>query len=56
MIRGKAKGRTNKTFIIQASLMIDSYDYQNIFIVEATGLKLAQEKHSSFFDPPSVTN
>jgi hypothetical protein len=33
----KAKAKTNETFIVQASLMIVTYDRQNIFIVQATG-------------------
>ena len=36
--QGKATARANKTFIVQASLMIITYDRQNIFIVQATGL------------------
>jgi hypothetical protein len=38
MTLAKAKARANKTFIVQASLAIITYDHQNIFIVEATGL------------------
>ncbi len=32
----KAKAMANKTFTVQASLMIVTYDHQNIFIVQAT--------------------
>ncbi len=34
----KAKARANKTFLAQASLIIVSYDRQNIIIVQTTGL------------------
>jgi hypothetical protein len=37
MTLAKAKARANETFIVQASLMIVTYDHQNIFIVQATG-------------------
>jgi hypothetical protein len=30
--------RANRTFIVQASLTIVTYDHQNIFIVQATGV------------------
>ena len=33
---GKAKAKTNETFIVQASLMIVTYDRKNMFIVQAT--------------------
>ncbi len=33
----KAKAKTNETFIVQASLMIVTYDRENMFIVQATG-------------------
>jgi hypothetical protein len=33
----KAKARANETFIAQVSLMIVTYNRQNIFIVKATG-------------------
>ncbi len=36
----KAKARANETFIVQASLMIVTYDCQNIFIVQATDVAL----------------
>jgi hypothetical protein len=36
MTWAKAKVRANKTFIVQASFTIITYDHQNIFIVEAT--------------------
>jgi hypothetical protein len=32
-----ARARAKKTFIVQASLMIITYDRKNIFIVKATG-------------------
>ncbi len=38
MILAKAKARANETFIVQVSLTIVTYDHQNIFIVQATGL------------------
>jgi hypothetical protein len=34
----KAKARANETFIVQAELMIITYDGQNNFIVQATSL------------------
>ncbi len=34
----KAKAKTNETFIVQVSLMIVTYDHQNMFIVQATAL------------------
>jgi hypothetical protein len=37
----KAKAGANKTFIVQASLMIITYDRRNIFIVRATELLLS---------------
>jgi hypothetical protein len=36
MTLAKAKAKTNETFIVQASLMIITYDRQNMFIVQAT--------------------
>jgi hypothetical protein len=39
MILAKAKAKTNEIFIVQASLTIVTYDRQNMFIVQATGLK-----------------
>jgi hypothetical protein len=38
MTLANAKAKTNETFIVQASLMIVTYNRQNIFIVQATGL------------------
>ncbi len=35
MILAKTKAKTNKTSILQASLMIVTYDHQNSFIVKA---------------------
>jgi hypothetical protein len=34
--KAKAKAMANKTFTVQASLMIATYDCQNVFIVQAT--------------------
>jgi hypothetical protein len=39
MTLAKAKAKTNETFIVQASLMIVTYDRQNIFIVQAGNTK-----------------
>ncbi len=36
MTLAKAMARANETFIVQAPLMIVTYDQQNIFIVQAT--------------------
>ncbi len=36
MTLAKAKAKTNETFKVQASLMIVTYDRQNMFIVQAT--------------------
>ncbi len=36
MTLAKAKARANKTFMVQASLMIITYDCQNVFIVQGT--------------------
>ncbi len=36
MTQAKAKARANRTFIVQASLTIVTYDCQNMFIVQAT--------------------
>jgi hypothetical protein len=36
MTLAKANARESKTFIAQASLMIITFDRQNIFIVQAT--------------------
>ncbi len=41
MTLAKAKARANKTFIVQASLTIDTYDRQNYFIVQATDFVLS---------------
>jgi hypothetical protein len=35
MTLAKAKAKANETFIVQASLLIVTYDRQNIFIVQA---------------------
>jgi hypothetical protein len=37
MTLAKAKARANKTFVVQASLMIVTYNRHNIFIVQTTG-------------------
>jgi hypothetical protein len=37
MTLAKAKAKTNQTFIVEASLMIVTYDRKNMFIVQATG-------------------
>jgi hypothetical protein len=42
MTLAKAKAKTNETFIVQASLTIITYDRQNIFIAQATGVKRRQ--------------
>jgi hypothetical protein len=39
MTLAMAKAETNETFIVQVLLMIVTYDHQNMFIVQATGLK-----------------
>ncbi len=36
MTVAKARARANKTVIVQASLMMVTYDHQNIYIVKAT--------------------
>jgi hypothetical protein len=38
MTLAKAKAKTNETFIVQASLTINTYDCKNMFIVQATGV------------------
>jgi hypothetical protein len=35
-----SKARTDKTFLVQATLTIVTYDCQNIFTVQATGLTI----------------
>jgi len=37
MTLAKVKSLANKTFIVQVSLTLVTYDCQNIFIVQATG-------------------
>jgi len=44
MTLAKAKAKTNETFIVQASLTIVTYDRQNMFIVQATGLKVSIDR------------
>jgi hypothetical protein len=46
MTHAKATARANKTFTVQASLTLVTYDRQNIFKVRATG--------SPIFNPVSV--
>jgi len=38
MTLAKAKAKTNETFIVQASLTIVTYNCQNIFIVQVSGV------------------
>jgi len=38
MTLAKAKAKTNETFIIQTSLTIVTYNRQNMFILQATGV------------------
>jgi hypothetical protein len=45
----KAKAKTNETFIVQASLMIVTYDRKNMFIVQATR-HLTKNSASAHFD------
>ncbi len=40
----KAKAKTNETFIVPASLMIFTYDHQNMFIVQTIGVFVTDEK------------
>jgi hypothetical protein len=40
MTLAKANARANKTFIVQASLMIVTYDRQIFFIVQATDVSV----------------
>ncbi len=40
MTLAKAKAKTNETFIVQVSLTIITYDRQNKFIVQATGVSV----------------
>jgi hypothetical protein len=42
MTWAKAKDEANKTFIVQASLLIITYNHKNIFIVQATVPDLIQ--------------
>jgi hypothetical protein len=44
MTLAKAKDRANKTIKAQSSLMIETYDRLNIFIVQTTGEKPLQAK------------
>ncbi len=49
MALAKAKVRANKTFIVQASISIVTYDRQNIFIVQATeALALSHSANLTF--------
>jgi hypothetical protein len=46
MTLAKAKAKANETFIVQVSLMIITYDRQNMFIVQALErLKLLARDH-----------
>jgi hypothetical protein len=38
MTLAKVKAKTNETFIVKASLTIVTYNCQNMFIVQATGV------------------
>ncbi len=38
MTLAKAKAKTNETLIVQVSLTIVTYDHQNMFMVQATGV------------------
>ncbi len=42
MALAKVKARTNKTFIVQASLTIITYADQNIFVEKATGFNVTK--------------
>ncbi len=50
MTLAKAKGKTNETFIVQASLTIVTYDRQNMFIVQATGVNVIKLFSSKFMN------
>jgi len=41
MILANVKARADEIFVVQASLMIVTYQCQNVFIVQATGVSLA---------------
>ena len=45
MTLDKAKAKTNETFILQASLMIVTYDRKNMFIVQATSERVEKVKY-----------
>jgi hypothetical protein len=48
MTLAKAKAKANETFIVQASLKINTYNRQNMFIVQATDLtSISQKFHLS---------
>jgi hypothetical protein len=55
MTLAKAKAKTNETFIVQASLMIVTYDRKNMFIVQATR-HLTKNSASAFFDEDQMFN
>jgi hypothetical protein len=38
MTLAKAKAKTNETLIVQVSVMIGTYNRQNMFIVQVTGV------------------
>jgi hypothetical protein len=44
MTLAMAKARGNKTFIVQASLVVVTYDHQNIFIAQATYFKVCSSR------------
>jgi hypothetical protein len=44
MTLAKAKAMTNETFIVQVSLTIVTYNRQNMFIVQAIGVFVTDEK------------
>ncbi len=44
MTLAKAKAKTNETFIVHASLMIVTYDHQNMFIVHGAEYALTMRK------------
>jgi hypothetical protein len=50
MTLAKAKAKTNETFIVQASLVIVTYNRQNMFIVQATGFVLQAHVCSRYDD------
>jgi hypothetical protein len=47
MTLAKAKAKTNETLIVQVSVMIGTYNRQNMFIVQATGVFVPQKFQAS---------